>query len=95
LRGAASAVDRDFGFIGRHLFHGAIETHVLHHHASKIPFYHASEASAAIRGVMGSHYSSDFETNYLWAFWKNRRQCRFVEEVGDEGSGIYFFKKDQ
>ncbi|KAJ4391033.1 hypothetical protein N0V93_004646 [Gnomoniopsis smithogilvyi] len=93
LRGAASTVDRDFGFIGRVLFHGAIETHVLHHHASRIPFYHAIEATKAIRGVMGVHYQSDFETPYLWAFWKNRRACMFVEEV-DKGSDIYFFSRE-
>jgi len=27
----------------------------------------------------------------MWAFWKNQRQCKFVEEsVG--GSGVYFFR---
>lgn len=31
LKGAASTVDRDFGFIGRHIFHGIIEYHVVHH----------------------------------------------------------------
>lgn len=93
LRGAACTIDRDFGFIGRVLFHGAIETHVLHHHASRIPFYHAIEATQAIRGVMGVHYQSDFETPYLWAFWKNRRDCMFVEEK-DKGSDIYFFSRE-
>lgn len=93
LRGAASTVDRDFGFIGRVLFHGAIETHVLHHHASRIPFYHAAEATQAIRAVMGVHYQSDFTTPYLWAFWKNRKACRFVVEK-DVGSEIYFFSRE-
>ncbi len=92
LRGAASAIDRDFGWIGRFLFHGAIETHVLHHHVSRIPFYHAPEASTALRKVMGVHYASDFETPYLWAFWKIRHACRFVVEK-DEGSQIYFFDR--
>ncbi|RDW85092.1 hypothetical protein BP6252_02682 [Coleophoma cylindrospora] len=90
LRGAASTIDRDFGFIGRHLFHGAIETHVLHHHASRIPFYHAAEATAAMRQVMGTHYQSNFKTNYLLAFWRNLRNCRYVVER-KEGSGIWFF----
>jgi fatty acid desaturase len=92
LRGAASTVDRDFGFIGRNLFHGAIEYHVLHHHASRIPCYHAEEASNAIKGVMGSHYQSDVKTPLLWAFWRNYNSCRFVEEK-DVGSGVYFFGK--
>lgn len=31
LKGATATVDRDFGWIGRHIFHGIIEYHVLHH----------------------------------------------------------------
>lgn len=31
IKGAASTVDREFGFIGRHIFHGIIEYHVVHH----------------------------------------------------------------
>ncbi|CAG8953926.1 hypothetical protein HYFRA_00010887 [Hymenoscyphus fraxineus] len=89
LRGAASTVDRDFGWIGRHFLHGAIDCHVLHHHASRIPFYHAFEASEAIKKIMGSHYKAD-DTNYMGAFWKNYNGCRYVEER-DVGSEIYFF----
>ncbi|KAN0083652.1 Fatty acid desaturase domain containing protein [Elaphomyces granulatus] len=92
LRGAGSTVDRDFGFIGHNIFHGAVECHVLHHHAPRIPFYHAEEASNAIKSVMGEHYRSDVKTPFLWAFWKNYTSCRFVEEK-DAGSGIYFFGK--
>lgn len=92
LRGAASTVDRDFGFIGRHLFHGAVEGHVMHHHVSRIPFYHADEATEAVRKVMGSHYQSDMETPYLWAFWKNFKTCKYVVET-EEKSEIYFFAK--
>ncbi|KAL2062622.1 hypothetical protein VTL71DRAFT_5694 [Oculimacula yallundae] len=94
LRGAASAVDRDFGWIGRNIFHGAIETHVMHHHVARIPFYHSTEASAAVRKVMGEHYQSDFETPYLWSFWKNYRTCKYVEETS-LGSNIYFFNKNE
>jgi len=94
LRGAASTVDRDFGFIGRHLFHGAIEGHVMHHHVSRIPFYYAAEATQAVRKVMGTHYQSDFKTPYLWAFWKNYRTCRHVVET-EKASNIYFFAKTE
>jgi len=31
VKGALATVDRDFGWIGRHLFHGIIDTHVVHH----------------------------------------------------------------
>jgi fatty acid desaturase len=87
LRGAASTIDRDFGFIGRHLFHGAINTHVLHHHCSKIPFYYAQEASVAMKKVMGEAYISDFEGSYLAAFWRNYRTCSYVEPVMGKGEG--------
>ncbi|KAF4449234.1 Fatty acid desaturase, type 1 [Fusarium austroafricanum] len=50
--GALSTVDRDFGFIGRFFFHGIIEFHVVHHLFSRIPFYHAEEATEAIKNVL-------------------------------------------
>lgn len=31
VKGAIATIDREFGFIGRHLFHGIIEYHVVHH----------------------------------------------------------------
>ena len=27
----------------------------------------------------------------MWAFWKNQRKCKFVEE-SVEGSGVYFYR---
>lgn len=85
-------MDRDFGWIGSYILHGAIEFHVVHHHASRIPFYNAKEASEAMKPVMGTHYKSDMKTPFLWAFWKNYNQCQFVEEK-DLGSDVYFFGK--
>ena len=37
VRGAAATIDREFGFIGRQLLHGIIETHVLHHYVQHHP----------------------------------------------------------
>ncbi|KAI1744683.1 oleate delta-12 desaturase [Xylaria scruposa] len=82
VRGAASTIDRDFGFIGRHLFHGIIETHVLHHHVSTIPFYHAERATEAIKQVMGSHYrneTTDGPLGFITSLWRNVEMCRWVE----------------
>ena len=31
VKGALATVDRDFGFIGRHMWHGIVDTHVVHH----------------------------------------------------------------
>lgn len=86
------------GFIGRHLLHGIIETHVLHHYVSSIPFYNADEATDAIRPVMGKHYRSDVvdgPIGFARALWRSARWCQWVEpSEGAEGQdqGILFFR---
>jgi omega-6 fatty acid desaturase (delta-12 desaturase) len=86
------------GFIGRHLLHGIIETHVLHHYDSKIPFYHADEASEAIKKVMGRHYRADVKdgpVGFIRALYRSARWCNWVEPsegaVGGD-RGILFFR---
>ena len=92
-RGATATIDRDLGFIDTHLFHDIIGTHVCHHLVSSIPFYHAQEATIAIRKVMGRDYRSDLKTPFWKAFWQNQRNCKFVEESeGCDGTGVLFFR---
>ncbi|PSK45181.1 fatty acid desaturase-like protein 2 [Elsinoe australis] len=97
-RGAAATIDREFGFIGRQLLHGIIETHVLHHYISTIPFYHADEATEAIKGVMGQHYRSDVKDGpigFLKSMWTSMKRCQWVEpsaEAEGEGKGVLFFR---
>ncbi|KAL9106217.1 MAG: hypothetical protein Q9227_008750 [Pyrenula ochraceoflavens] len=97
-RGAAATIDREFGFIGRTLFHGIIETHVLHHYISTIPFYHADEASEAIKPVMGRHYRSDVNggsLGFLKSMWTSARTCQWVEPNGGatgEDAGVLFYR---
>ncbi|KAG6988924.1 hypothetical protein G7Y79_00067g095390 [Physcia stellaris] len=90
-RGAAATIDREFGFIGRTLMHGIVETHVLHHYVSTIPFYHADEASEAIKPVMGRHYRSDTRegpVGFLKSIWRSARMCHWVEPMeGAQGEG--------
>jgi len=78
--------------------HGIVETHVLHHHISTIPFYHADEATEAIKKVMGDHYRSDTKDGsigFVKSLWKSFRWCNWVEPVegstGDAG-GVLFFR---
>jgi omega-6 fatty acid desaturase (delta-12 desaturase) len=98
VRGAAATIDREFGFIGRTLLHGIIETHVLHHYISTIPFYNADEASDAIKPVMGKHYRSDVEGGsfgFIKAMWKSARMCQWVEPTEGatgENAGVLFFR---
>ena len=97
-RGAAATVDRDFGFVGRHMFHGIIETHVLHHFVSNIPFYNADEATEAIKPVMGQHYKSDTKDGplgFLRSLWRSHRMCNWIEPTeGAEGEAktVLFFR---
>ncbi|KAJ6001627.1 hypothetical protein N7522_006854, partial [Penicillium canescens] len=97
-RGAAATIDRDFGFVGRHIFHVIIETHVLHHYVSNMPFHNAGEASEAIKGVMGTHYCSQAETGwtgFLKALWTSARVCQWVEPTDgakDESQGVLFYR---
>lgn len=88
-RGAAATIDRNYGFIGQHIFHDIIETHVLHHYVSRIPFYNGREASAAIQKVMGEHYR--YEGESMWySLWKCMRMCQFVDD--DSAKGVYMFR---
>ncbi|KAI1110536.1 fatty acid desaturase-domain-containing protein [Nemania sp. NC0429] len=98
IRGAAATIDREFGFIGRQLLHGIIETHVLHHYVSTIPFYNADEASEAIKKVMGRHYRADTREGsigFIKAMWRSARMCHWVEPsegAEGEGKGVLFFR---
>ncbi|KAL4924216.1 oleate delta-12 desaturase [Aspergillus undulatus] len=87
-KGALSTVDRDFGFIGRHFFHHIIDHHVVHHLFSRIPFYHAEEATDAIIPVLGTRYYKE-EEGFLKSLVKTYRECGVVKErEGEEGSGV-------
>jgi omega-6 fatty acid desaturase (delta-12 desaturase) len=98
VRGAAATIDREMGFIGRHLLHGIIETHVLHHYVSAIPFYNADEASEAIIPIMGEHYRSDTKDGpigFIRALYRSARMCQWVEpskDAQDAGKGVLFFR---
>ena len=90
-RGAAATIDRNFGFVGQHIFHDIIETHVLHHYVSRIPFYNAREATDAIRKVMGEHYR--YEGESMWySLWKCMRMCQFVDDDKEDAKGVMMFR---
>ncbi|EGV61163.1 hypothetical protein CANTEDRAFT_116570 [Yamadazyma tenuis ATCC 10573] len=90
-RGAAATIDRDFGFIGQHIFHDIIETHVLHHYVSRIPFYNARDATKAIREVMGDHYRYDGTSMWI-ALWSCIRACQFVDDDNENAKGVMMFR---
>ncbi|OCL14658.1 hypothetical protein AOQ84DRAFT_280578 [Glonium stellatum] len=82
VRGAATTMDRNAGIIGHYLFHDITHTHVLHHHLSSIPWYHAAEATEAVKGVMGKSYRRTEYVglgDFIRDMWRVRRVCQWVE----------------
>jgi omega-6 fatty acid desaturase (delta-12 desaturase) len=86
LRGALCTVDRSFGPLLDHTFHHIVDTHVCHHLFSKMPFYHAQEATEAMRKVLGPYYMKD-ETPIAQALYRSFSTCLFVE---DEGNVVFY-----
>lgn len=96
-RGALATMDRNLlgdcgkimAWIGAHATNGISETHVLHHVSSKIPHYHAWEASAALKKYLakaGVHLQGRPGS---WAeVYRVFKECKFVEDEGD----VVFFK---
>jgi len=87
LRGAMCTVDRSFGFFMNRALHHITDTHVCHHLFSKMPFYHAEEATEHIKRVLGPYYLKD-NTPTVLALWRSYSCCQFVEDEGD----IVFYK---
>ncbi|GBE85196.1 fatty acid desaturase-domain-containing protein [Sparassis latifolia] len=96
-RGALATLDRNLlgecgsfmGWIGACATHGISETHVAHHVASKIPHYHAWEASDALRlRLAQSGIKLEGRPSGWMEMYRVFRECKFVEDEGD----IVFYK---
>ena len=82
LQGALCTVDRSYGWLLDHVFHHISDTHVVHHLFHTMPFYHAQEATLAVRAKLGAYYLSD-HTPIPLALWRAFNECKFVENEGD------------
>lgn len=89
FRGALCTVDRSFGAIIDHTIHHIADTHVCHHLFSKMPFYHAQEATQIIKEVLGEYHLSD-PTPIPQALWRSYSCCGFIE---DEGKTVFYKSK--
>ncbi|TBU31801.1 fatty acid desaturase-domain-containing protein [Dichomitus squalens] len=96
-RGALSTLDRNLlgdlgpimGWLGAFATHGISETHVAHHVSSKIPHYHAWEATDALRKRLAQHGIQLEGRPGGWAeVYRVFKECKFVEDEGD----IVFYK---
>ena len=86
LKGALCTIDRDYGILNT-VFHHIGDTHVLHHLFSKIPHYHAEEATKAVKTVLGRYYMKD-TTPILRALYQSFVSCVYVE--ADEQKVLWF-----
>ncbi|KAF9013478.1 delta-12 fatty acid desaturase protein [Cyathus striatus] len=96
-RGALATLDRNLlgdcgkimAWIGSHATNGISETHVLHHVSSKIPHYHAWEASDALKKrLRGLGIHIEGAAGGWREMYRVYRECKFVEDEGD----VVFFK---
>ncbi len=92
VRGALATIDRPYHAFD--FFHHEIGTsHVLHHFFSRIPHYHAAEATRAIRPILGDYYMRS-EKNVFVAFWEEYRDCKYVDsDTGSANPGIVWFRR--
>jgi len=89
LRGALATVDRDYGIINL-LLHHITDTHVVHHLFSTMPHYHAEEATAAVRPLLGDYYRYD-NTPIHKALWNSFRDCT-VLYPDHKQQGVHWFE---
>lgn len=86
VRGALCSVDRDYG-ICNILHHHIGDTHVAHHLFSQMPFYHAQEATEAVKKVLGPYYNRD-DTPIVKALMRSWATCKFVDPT--DGNVMYY-----
>eukprot|EP00929_Paragymnodinium_shiwhaense_P021197 TRINITY_DN1388_c0_g2_i1.p1 TRINITY_DN1388_c0_g2~~TRINITY_DN1388_c0_g2_i1.p1 ORF type:complete len:399 (-),score=41.29 TRINITY_DN1388_c0_g2_i1:514-1710(-) len=88
LRGALSTIDRPYGIFD--WFHHYIgSTHVCHHVFSKLPCYHATEATKHMKAFLEPKGLYNYDPTF-WplAAWKVAKTCHYVEGV----EGVQYFK---
>jgi omega-6 fatty acid desaturase (delta-12 desaturase) len=88
IMGSVSTVDRDYRMLNQ-VFHHITDTHVTHHLLSKIPHYHAVEATKAIKQILGGYYCYD-NTPVYKALWQEFRECMYIEANSRKNIGTFW-----
>lgn len=88
VRGALSTIDRPYGIFD--FFHHTIgSTHVAHHLFHEMPWYHADEATAALKAYLGPKGLYNYDpTPWYKAMWRVAHTCHYVEST----EGIQYYK---
>lgn len=88
LRGALSTIDRDYGIFD--YFHHYIgSTHVCHHVFSKLPCYHAQEATKHMKAFLEPRGLYNYDpTAWPIAAFKVAKNCHYMEGT----DGLQYFK---
>mmetsp|Transcript_4256 Transcript_4256/g.16053 ORF Transcript_4256/g.16053 Transcript_4256/m.16053 type:complete len:407 (-) Transcript_4256:178-1398(-) len=89
LRGALCTVDRPMSKWMDEKLHNIHSHHVVHHLFSKLPSYHAAEATEALKQVCGEYYLED-DTNFFLALWNNYRDCVSLTPEKDNGNVLWW-----
>lgn len=96
LRGALSTIDRSMGSWVDAKLHHIVDSHVVHHIFSDMPFYGAKAATPYVKEKLGKYYKSHFGTKvagseYLgyWSdFYSSMRDSVTTQKGSD---GYYWF----
>lgn len=87
IRGAFLTVDRPYGQLINYLHCNIGSTHVVHHLFSRIPHYHAAQATRSIATAFPHLYRYD-DTPIGSALWRAATQCVVLKRV--DGDTWYF-----
>lgn len=80
VKGTLLTLDRPFPAFIDVLTHRIGSTHVAHHLFSKMPWYHAQEATQHLKVALGQHYNYD-PTPWYRALYETGKHCHFMEGV--------------
>ncbi|CAK9063386.1 Delta(12)-acyl-lipid-desaturase (Delta(12)-oleate desaturase) (PgFAD2) [Durusdinium trenchii] len=87
MRGTLCTLDRPYPWLIDEMHHHIGTTHVTHHVFSKMPHYHAQEATEAMKPVLGDLYQFD-PTPIHKALIETGKRCHFVDGV----EGVQYMK---
>eukprot|EP00003_Mantamonas_plastica_P007582 TRINITY_DN1642_c0_g1_i3.p3 TRINITY_DN1642_c0_g1~~TRINITY_DN1642_c0_g1_i3.p3 ORF type:complete len:125 (-),score=31.20 TRINITY_DN1642_c0_g1_i3:132-506(-) len=81
IRGALCTIDRSMGEWYDRKLHHIVDSHVVHHIYSFMPFYGAKKATPHVAKFLGKYYQKN-DTPFWTAYWNNLKHCVMVDGEG-------------